>query len=65
MKPTERKQLRVNFPAMVPLLQCTLGEDAPTTYICPFCCCVLGTVRRRLPKDCPECGQKIMEEQHG
>lgn len=61
MKQSERKQLRINCPPMEPLEQITFEEIKQLTYICPFCCCSLGTNLRRLPEICPDCGQRIQK----
>lgn len=62
MKQSERKQLCLNSPPMTPLEQITLEDIRQLTYICPFCCCTLGTNLRRLPEACPDCGQHIVKE---
>ncbi len=62
MKQSERKQLRLNSPPpMTPLEQITFEDIRQLTYICPFCCCSLGIDIKRLPDNCPDCGQPIQK----
>lgn len=61
MTKKERASIRIAAPLSEPLLQKAIFDcGKPDVYICSFCCCELGVNVRRLPKNCPDCGQEVL-----